>query len=774
MPTVHVFASGPRLKDGQAVTVASCRSSQIAEALLALKLDATMSALPAASGRATSERDGAGEVQTAVLRDHRPAAALWLTPEQFALPSYALPLVRKFCDVAGMDAAGGGLDAARAAWKTSDAAGGFILNAAQADLAHAVLPAGTPLLHLPADCPAALRMDRSPRPRTVLVMGDLDLLAPQAQAFGTLTGALMQAGLSVALVHLPFRSATTPPPDLPPDLLPAHTQLLAAPVPETLRPLLREAAVMIDPFPACGEPYLATAMRRAIGARNGIGLRYWNGEEDAASILRDLTAPQAALTVPPIPPDELPALRALTRPVSRRPAAAPAGPDVGSVLLVAGGESGRRRVDALLPLFASLIRRGRLDGLTVVQETAGIETPAVEQYGKPSSGNLHDAVLVCGTPSRSMVEALLLTTERRALHLEGTAGGRAGEDGSALRRLMGGQTTLCAASPGLLNRMDPGRRGILLPPALDLLSAAPAPAGRPVAMVMDATAGLPLAASKGPVLTAVAKASARYGLPLLWFGTPDPDFFRFIPDIRVQAATTRPAILNSLLQCGPLIALAPVDDGMECDGTLPGDERMMLFGASGHRGIYSACSAHTSSTLPAGLLVQNSEAAWLDAIGRLHGAAGTAVDMAGVPDAEAIRAERSADRIADLCLLALLKRIGLPTPAPLDGVLTYRQIHREAGRRLPFDEDAYLTANPDVRGAVLAGHFPDGYSHFVQYGMAEGRMPDYAPRDDPSFSELAEQEIAAGRRRMAEAQRLIMDVVGRLQREEDGGEGPGT
>lgn len=771
MTTVHVFASGPRLKDGQTVTVASCRSSQIAEALLAAKLGATMSALPAACEWSASERDGAGEMQTAVLRDHRPATALWLTPERFALPSYALPLVRKFCDMAGMDAAGDGLDAARAAWKTADAAGGFILDAAQADLAHAVLPAGTPLLHLPADCPAALRVNRSAKPRQILVMGDLALLAPQAQAFGMLTGALMRAGLSVALVHLPFRSASPPP-----DLLPAHTQLLAAPVPETLGRLLSEAAVTIDPFHVCSEPYLATAMRRAICARNSIGLMSWTGEEDTATILRDLTARQVALPVPQMPSDGAPALRALTKPASRRPAAPTAGPDMGSVLLVAGGEAGRRRVDALLPLFASLIRRGRLVGLTVVQEAEGIEAPAVERYGKPSSGDLHDAVLVCGTPSRSMVEATLLTTERRGLHLEGAAGGTgSGGAGSALRRLMGGQTTLCASSPGLLNRVDASRQGILLPPALDLPGtlpgSAPASAGRPVAMVMDASDGLPLAASKGPVLTAIAKASASYGLPLLWFGAPDPDFFRFIPDIRIQAAATRPAILNSLLQCEPLIALAPVDDGVECSGTLPGDERMMLFGAAGHRGIYSACSAHAASTLPAGLLVQNSEAAWLDAIGRLHGAA----DRAGLPDIEAIRTERSTDRIADLCLLALLKRIGLATPASLDGVLTYRQIHREAGRRLPFDEDAYLTANPDVRSAVLAGHFPDGYSHFVQYGMAEGRMPDYAPRDDPSFSELAEQEIAAGRRRMAEAQRLIMDVVGRLQQEANGdGGGSGT
>ena len=38
-----------------------------------------------------------------------------------------------------------------------------------------------------------------------------------------------------------------------------------------------------------------------------------------------------------------------------------------------------------------------------------------------------------------------------------------------------------------------------------------------------------------------------------------------------------------------------------------------------------------------------------------------------------------------------------------------------------FDEQAYLTANPDVAAEVAQGKFKNAYEHYVQYGKAEGR-----------------------------------------------------
>ncbi len=52
-----------------------------------------------------------------------------------------------------------------------------------------------------------------------------------------------------------------------------------------------------------------------------------------------------------------------------------------------------------------------------------------------------------------------------------------------------------------------------------------------------------------------------------------------------------------------------------------------------------------------------------------------------------------------------------------------------------FDEEAYLTANPDVRDAVAVGAFASGFAHFRRYGRYEARAgvphgaapPDYRP-----------------------------------------------
>ncbi len=40
---------------------------------------------------------------------------------------------------------------------------------------------------------------------------------------------------------------------------------------------------------------------------------------------------------------------------------------------------------------------------------------------------------------------------------------------------------------------------------------------------------------------------------------------------------------------------------------------------------------------------------------------------------------------------------------------------------LHFDEADYLAANPDIRDAVLGGHFPSGWHHYENFGRAEGR-----------------------------------------------------
>jgi ectoine hydroxylase-related dioxygenase (phytanoyl-CoA dioxygenase family) len=47
----------------------------------------------------------------------------------------------------------------------------------------------------------------------------------------------------------------------------------------------------------------------------------------------------------------------------------------------------------------------------------------------------------------------------------------------------------------------------------------------------------------------------------------------------------------------------------------------------------------------------------------------------------------------------------------------------QAAARLPFNEQRYLARYADVASAVAAGAFPDGHTHFMMFGLKEGRLP---------------------------------------------------
>jgi len=49
------------------------------------------------------------------------------------------------------------------------------------------------------------------------------------------------------------------------------------------------------------------------------------------------------------------------------------------------------------------------------------------------------------------------------------------------------------------------------------------------------------------------------------------------------------------------------------------------------------------------------------------------------------------------------------------------ELVRRLVAQVPFDEERYLAANPDVAEAVREGHFASGRQHFIDHGFAEGR-----------------------------------------------------
>ena len=50
--------------------------------------------------------------------------------------------------------------------------------------------------------------------------------------------------------------------------------------------------------------------------------------------------------------------------------------------------------------------------------------------------------------------------------------------------------------------------------------------------------------------------------------------------------------------------------------------------------------------------------------------------------------------------------------------------------QVDFDEDSYLSANPDVRQAVQRGAIESGLLHFIGYGYFEGRSGGMAKVDE--------------------------------------------
>lgn len=65
---------------------------------------------------------------------------------------------------------------------------------------------------------------------------------------------------------------------------------------------------------------------------------------------------------------------------------------------------------------------------------------------------------------------------------------------------------------------------------------------------------------------------------------------------------------------------------------------------------------------------------------------------------------------------AMAEPSSIMIPLPL-----FRRLLQQTLEKQPFDEIAYLDANPDVASAVRRGEIESGHKHYVQDGYFEGR-----------------------------------------------------
>ncbi|WP_448188524.1 hypothetical protein [Azospirillum sp. sgz301742] len=518
--------------------------------------------------------------------------------------------------------------------------------------------------------------------------------------------------------------------------------------------LLGAAGALVDVL-CHGEPCLTMALRQAIAAANRIPLVEWSAAHNATALKAALEPRAAAAGPAPVQADPRLPDGLLTR-RCRRPRAIP---PAGSVLALARTDAAEAQERLLQPL-TSLLRRGRIDGFTLLLDTGDGNAPEVAHHGQVDASGRYDAVLVGGDLDRSFAQAVALGTGGYALDLP--AGVPVEEMPATLQRLARAAAALAAPSAAVLADAlavlpVAERPAVVAPPHLEFHLSVPSRGGRPTALVIDASNGLLLDSAKEAVLSAVMQATERFGLPLLWYGPSDPDFERNVPSLRPMAARGARDVALELLRADALLPLAPLEgpgDGIVGRrAALQTDAAMVLFGGTGHAGIYSAVGPYAASSLSAGLCVPNTADAWLDAIaGMVEGTAEAPVDAA------AVCAERGVDHLADACWAPLIAAAAAPQPVSLPALLELRLTVADLAHRLPFSEAAYLERHPDVGAAVAAGEFASGYDHFIKHGYAEGRMPEFVPADTVAVDSLVKAEIPGCEGSLREAEHIAAQI----------------
>ncbi len=728
MRSIHVFASEPPLDAGTGVTVMGSRGRQILEYLTGIGLDVTTSLLT-----------GPGlEHQVPALRSRRHDAAVWLSPAHMALPPYIFPNLLRVGDLASIRDREEA-DRVAEAFRGTGHAAGLTLDLSHGALMPIVLPTGAGAINLPADCPAPLRVHRVPQHRDVLILGDLSRLTHAQDAINGLVDRLLAIGATVRLAHMAI-SADQPPPPYLPGCGGEVTAILSL---ADLTTILASATLVVDPFPMLGEPVLATALRHAICARNHIPLMNWLGAGDTETIVTAL-ATDAGRFVPVLHDHDWAAgLQAALAPAMRGVNGRRAGAGR-SVTVVVGAAKGRDHIAHLLPLLSSLVDSGDLSGYSLIEEQADDGSPVLSHHGLGGMPSDADMVLVCGDPRWAMVEAVRLAVRSPLVYVDSLDFLKA-----PLARLIASGGLFCTPNPGicsaLASRLGVGRSWTV-PPTVQLPMQPSARHGAAAALVINARDGLALGAAKGPVLSAISRAVSHLKIPLLWFGQPDADFFAHVGNVRQQADADGLALMRLAMSGERVIPL-----GLAALDAMAGtDADMALFGACGHPGVYSASPAHVLGSLPAGLLVDNDEHAWFEAITTLAADGG----VQGF-DPVAIRLEREIGQLAQRAILPLLTALPVDAPVSLRELLSFHKMFKETAHEPQFDEEAYLELYPDVREAVLAGVVPDGYCHYVLFGRNEGRSGSFTNKPGSSLHDVIEHEMRTCRLQLVETQRLL-------------------
>lgn len=224
---------------------------------------------------------------------------------------------------------------------------------------------------------------------------------------------------------------------------------------------------------------------------------------------------------------------------------------------------------------------------------------------------------------------------------------------------------------------------------------------RPAGMLLTQSDRMALTRSQTAVLSAACSVARRHELPITYVGTPSPELARLAARQGVRLVAlghldywhyhTRLATWPTLLGVCPLETQADDETLKFIRGK--SDVKMVEFAGRGHPAVYSRAEPYVDTDLRAGLLADNDERAWVEALENIlaGGWRAAAGEQAQVCE------RRAADRVARECWLPALHQARLK--APLSGQ-ELRRVLGSVGRPLQAFIEVTAQADRVLQGRV--------------------------------------------------------------------------
>lgn len=222
-------------------------------------------------------------------------------------------------------------------------------------------------------------------------------------------------------------------------------------------------------------------------------------------------------------------------------------------------------------------------------------------------------------------------------------------------------------------RLPLAEKSVVCPNGFEFATQTRVPAP-PAGIILTSSDNLPLTSSLSQVMAAVADFSARHGLPLYYFGRHSEEVssrFRHLIYLGLVPYWHYQALLAAW---PPMIGLAPLEtvadpetlDFISCKS----DVKMVEFGGHGHPAVYSQAPPYMDTDLQAGVLVENTAAAWSDGLEAIYRDLWQRLDV----DQRGIIERRNMTRIAGHYWFEAISRARLPRP------LTGKDIKLQTGK----------------------------------------------------------------------------------------------